>query len=171
MEKSTEGLFSRFDIDSLPCMCAHTGSAFQPKQINALIPVVLDHVNTMMSRLFVAANTNATIRMIDLAKDFSADVAAQLALGLDLEVQKSKDGEGEKSRFGLITTMHILANLYPKNPMARFEFIRIAKTAFYSRLVNTFDSVLFIASLQGAHSHSRPITAHSLIPWVTQLSL
>ncbi|KAL9620328.1 MAG: hypothetical protein Q9160_005127 [Pyrenula sp. 1 TL-2023] len=105
-----------------------------PRQTNASIPVVLGHVTTLMSRIFAAADTCATIRMDVLAKDFSADVSAHLALGQDLQVQKSKDGEGVKSRFGLITTMHTLAHLYPKTPMSRFEFIRKAKTAFYSRL-------------------------------------
>lgn len=108
---------------------------FQPKHMNALIPLIAEHMSTMMSRIFKAADARKTIPMIDLAKDFSVDVVAHAALGRDLQVQKSENGEGEKGPFGLITTLRKLVKCYPVGHLSNIQFIRKAMALFYSRLV------------------------------------
>lgn len=92
----------------------------------------------LMSQMFNAADNKESIQMIDVAKDFSVDVITHAALGRDLGIQRLKNGEGEKSRFGLITSMRNLVDCFPDGTMDKIYIKKKVLALFYSRSVHLF---------------------------------
>ncbi len=67
------------------------------------MPSIVDHMKTFTSRLSAAARTDEPVTIVSYAGALTADIIGQVALGYDLRAQTTKDGEGEREPYGIIT--------------------------------------------------------------------
>lgn len=103
---------------------------FQPQYIQSLTKPILAKVKIFVNRLQALADTGAVFRLEDFARDLTFDVITQIAIAKDLAAQSTAEGQGVKSRFGLLTiSRHLSKFIYGKGATMGLDFFDLSRRA------------------------------------------
>lgn len=108
---------------------------FKPSYIHSLTGSIVSRVEIFVERMKSLAESGATFKMVDYAQDLTTDIITQLAIAKDFGAQSMPEGEGEKSKIGLLTASRRLTDLvYPVGQGFGWHMIdpiRPLKSMFY----------------------------------------
>lgn len=114
---------------------------FAPAHLHSLSPLIISKTRIFIDRLKAVAKTGEVFELKDYSQDLTTDIITQLTIEKDFRAQTTPEGQGHKSRLGLLTASRDLSNLMFKtgqgfNPFAYFDIIRPTKAWFYEQVFN-----------------------------------
>lgn len=146
---------------------------FAPAYLHTLIPLVVSKTRIFLDRLIQHARDEDAFRLKDLTTDLTTDVITQVAIDKDFQAQTVPEGQGPKSRFGILTaivTMSTLiekvgqgfdfgAYIYPQRRIKEWLFDKIYTRALYDQII----SKLLSSQSNKASSHTTTSSARSIV--------
>ncbi|KAK5055348.1 hypothetical protein LTR84_013098 [Exophiala bonariae] len=114
---------------------------FAPAHLHSLSPLIISKTRIFIDRLKGVAKTGEVFELKDYSQDLTTDIITQLTIEKDFRAQTTPEGQGHKSRLGLLTASRDLSELMFKtgqgfNPFAYFDIIRPTKAWFYEQVFN-----------------------------------
>ena len=122
---------------------------FSPAHLNTLIPMIVEKTKIFLGRLKGYAKAGDAFFLKDPASDLTTDVITQLAIEKDFEAQSVPEGQGPKSRFGILTSIKtmssltakigqgfdILAYIDPQRRIKEWLFDKVYTRAIYNEII------------------------------------
>ncbi|KAK5069613.1 hypothetical protein LTR64_008294 [Lithohypha guttulata] len=127
---------------------------FAPAHLHSLVPLIVSKTRIFLDRLKKHVEKGDAFPLKELTTDLTIDVITQVAIDKDFHAQTLGDGEGAKSRFGLLTaivTMSTLiekvgqgfdlgAYLFPQRRIKEWIYDRIYSRALYTEIIDKLPS-------------------------------
>lgn len=128
---------------------------FAPAHLNTLIPFVVSKTKIFLDRLMRHARDGDAFILRDTAADLTTDVITQIAIEKDFQAQTTPDGQGAKSKYGILTAITTMSSLTEKvgqgidfaayiNPQRKVKewlFDRIYTRTIYNEIVSKLPSM------------------------------
>ncbi|KPI38759.1 putative sterigmatocystin biosynthesis monooxygenase stcS [Cyphellophora attinorum] len=82
---------------------------FAPQHLHSLAPLILEKTQIFVERLKTAARNETVFELQEFAQDLTTDIITMVCMERNFGAQTTPDGQGEKSRFGILTTSRALS--------------------------------------------------------------
>lgn len=150
---------------------------FAPAYLHTLIPLIVSKTRIFLDRLTEHATKEDDFRLKDLTTDMTTDVITQVAIDKDFHAQTVPEGQGAKSRFGILTAIVTMSSLmekvgqgfdigayiYPQRRIKEWVFDKIYSRALYDQIISKLPSTRSASEkAESATSSARSIVSLAL---------